>query len=129
MSLMTFQEVRKLEETCLKLFEIHGVQFAGIINSKGRLIAGGFNSDSISYEKENLPMIFLELYLDYSMRKDFDSVLGKIDYMTTCREQTNVTTIPLNDDLILIFSDTDTKTENLVEKANLLFKDLVQDSE
>ena len=122
MSLMTFKEVQKLEETCLKLYKIQGIHFAGIINSKGKLIAGGFCSKKIPYEKEKLSMIFLELYLDYSMRRDFDSVLGKIGYMTTRREQTNVTTIPFNEDLILIFSDPEVNAEDLVMISKNFFK-------
>lgn len=118
---MTFKEVQKLEETCLKIYELQGVQFAGIINSKGKLIAGGFCSKVIPYEKEKLSMIFLELYLDYSMRRDFDSVLGKIGYMTTRREQTNVTTIPFNEELILIFSDPEVNTEELVIMTKKIF--------
>ena len=121
MSLMTFKEVQKLEETCLKLFKIQGIQFAGIINSKGKLIAGGFCSNKIPYKKEEISMIFLELYLDYSMRRDFDSVLGKIGYMTTRREQTNVTTIPLKEDLILIFSEPEINIEELVTMTKNIF--------
>jgi len=121
MSLMTFKETQKLEESCLKIFEIQGVQFAGIINSKGKLIAGGFCSKEMKYKKEELSMIFLELYLDYSMRRDFDSILGKIGYMTTRREQTNVTTIPLKEDLILIFSDPERNIEELVTMSKNIF--------
>lgn len=121
MSLLNFKEATKLHDYCQKISETTGVTFAGVINKNGRLIAGGFRPDNISYEKENLHMIFLELYLDYSMRKEFDSVLGKINYMTTLRKQTNVTTIPFKDELILIFSEPNTNIENLVEKTNNIF--------
>jgi hypothetical protein len=126
MSLLTFQEVKKLEEACLKLFDMPEVQFAGIINNKGRLIAGGFYSESVLFKKEKLSMIFLELFLDYSMRRDSDSILGKISYMTTHRHQTKVTTIPFNEDLILIFSVPNTNVEDLVEKSNSIFNDYLQ---
>ncbi|MFB5606495.1 MAG: DUF6659 family protein [Candidatus Nitrosomaritimum yanchengensis] len=124
MSLLSFQEVGKLDESCLKLAKISGVNFAGVINKNGRLIAGGFRTDSNSYKKEKLQMIFLELYLDYSMRKEFDSVLGKINYMTTLREHVNVTTIPYNEELILILSQPNTDINNLVEKCTDIFKGL-----
>lgn len=121
MSLLNFQQARELDDSCLKISKIPGVNFAGIINRNGKLIAGGFKKDSGTYKKEKLFMIFLELYLDYSMRKDFDSELGKINYMTTRREQTNVTTIPFKEDLILVFSEPRTNIENVVEKANTIF--------
>ena len=102
------------------------VQFAGIINNKGRLIAGGFCSESVQIEKEKLSMIFLELFLDYTMRRDSDSILGKISYMTTYRQKTKVTTIPFNEHLILIFSEPNTKAEDLVKKSNVVFKNYFQ---
>ena len=96
------------------------------INNKGKLIAGGFYSKSVLFKKEKLSMIFLELFLDYSMRRDSDSILGKISYMTTHRHQTKVTTIPFNEDLILIFSEPNTNVEDLVEKSNSIFNDYLQ---
>ena len=99
MSLLNFQETTRLHDSCLKVSETPGVTFSGVINKNGRLVAGGFRSNNHSYEKEKLYMIFLELYLDYSMRKEFDSVLGKISYMTTLRKNVNVTTIPLKEEL------------------------------
>lgn len=120
--MLSFQEVGKLDESCLKLSKISGVDFVGVINKNGRLIAGGFRTNSNPYNKEKLQMIFLELYLDYSMRKEFDSVLGEIDYMTTQRRQTNVTTIPFNDDLILIFSKPGISIQNIIQKCNIIFK-------
>ena len=126
MSVLNFQKTRKLEDLCLKIFENQGVNFAGIINRNGKLIAGGFKKNSEKYEKEKLFMIFLELYLDYSMRKEFDNDLGKISYMTTMREQTNVTTIPFENELILIFSNPETRIENLVEKINIIFNKFLE---
>jgi len=127
LSLLNFQKTRKLEDLCLKIFEIQGVNFAGIINRNGKLIAGGFKENSEQYEKEKLFMIFLELYLDYSMRKEFDTDLGKINYMTTLREQTNVTTIPFESELILILSNPETRVEKLVENTNFIFNKFFED--
>ncbi len=121
MSLLNFQEATRLHDSCLKVSETPGVTFTGVINKNGRLVAGGFRSNNHSYEKEELYMIFLELYLDYSMRKEFDSVLGKISYMTTLRKNVNVTTIPLKEELILIFSEPSTNIEKIVEKTNKIF--------
>ena len=60
------------------------------------------------------------------MRKEFDNDLGKISYMTTMREQTNVTTIPFENELILIFSNPETRIENLVEKINIIFNKFLE---
>ena len=123
MSLLNFQESTRLHHSCLKISETPGVNFAGVINKNGRLVAGGFRPNNHSYEKEELYMIFLEMYLDYSMRREFDSVLGKISYMTTLRKHVNVTTIPFQDELILIFSEPSTNIEKIVEKTNKIFDD------
>ena len=124
MSLLSFQEVGKLDESCLRLSKIPGVDFAGVINKNGRLIAGGFRTNANSYNKEKLHMIFLELYLDYSLRKECDSVFGKIDYITTQRQHTNVTTVPFNEELILIFSRPGKNIQNIVQKCKIIFKNL-----
>ncbi|MEJ2259292.1 MAG: hypothetical protein P8X78_02085 [Nitrosopumilaceae archaeon] len=123
MSLLNFQEATRLHDSCLKISETPGVTFTGVINKNGRLVAGGFRPNNQSYEKGELYMIFLELYLDYSMRREFDSVLGKISYMTTLRKHVNVTTIPFKEELILIFSEPSTNIEKLVEKTNKIFDD------
>ena len=121
MSLLNCQDATRLHDFCLKVSETLGVTFTGVINKNGRLIAGGFSQNNHPYEKEELSMIFLELYLDYSMRKEFDSVLGKIRYMTTLRKHINVTTIPFKDELILIFSKPSTNIKEVVEKTNAIF--------
>lgn len=121
MSLLNCQDVTKLHDSCLKASDIPGVTFIGVINKNGRLIAGEFKPDNFSYDQGKLYMLFLELYLDYSMRKEFDSVLGKISYMTTRRKHTNVTTIPFKDELILIFSEPYTNIEKMLEKTNKIF--------
>jgi hypothetical protein len=57
------------------------------------------------------------------MRREFDSALGRISYMTTLRKHVNVTTIPFKDELILIFSEPSTNIEKIVEKTNKIFDD------
>ena len=121
MSLLNFQETTRLHDSCLKISETPGVTFTGVINKNGRLVAGGFTLNNQPYEKEELNMIFLELYLDYSMRREFDSDLGKISYMSTLRKHVNVTTIPFKEELILIFSEPSTNIKKLVEKTNKIF--------
>jgi hypothetical protein len=121
MSLLNCQETTRLHDSCLKISETPGVTFTGVINKNGRLVAGGFRLNNQPYEKEELNMIFLELYLDYSMRREFDSALGKISYMTTLRKHVNVTTIPFKEELILIFSEPSTNIKKLVEKTNKIF--------
>ena len=123
MSLLNCQTATKLHNYCLKASETPGVTFVGVINKNGRLVAGGFRSNNHSYGEEELYMIFLELYLDYSMRREFDSVLGKISYMTTLRKHLNVTTIPFKDELILIFSEPSTNITKIVERTNKIFDD------
>ena len=123
MSLLNCQEATRLHDSCLKISATPGVTFTGVINKNGRLVAGGFSTNNHPYEKGELYMIFLELYLDYSMRREFDSALGKISYMATLRKHVNVTTIPFKDELILIFSESSTNIEKIVKKTNKIFGD------
>ena len=121
MSLLTLHETIKLEEACARMLQNTNIQFTGIINNKGRLVAGGFRKEFASFETEKLAMLFMEIYLDYSMRKEFDSILGKINFITSHRQQTNVTAVPFDDNLILILSEPSVDIENIIEISKIMF--------
>ncbi len=103
---------------CNSLLQISGVRFAGLINSNGHLFAGGFGSNILPYEDEkNLEMLFMELVLDISMRREFDQSFGKVISVTSKREKVNITSIPINKDVLVISSDPTVNVDNLVAKA------------
>jgi len=85
----------------------NGIRFAAIINNKGRKIAGGFNSKISPLEKDaqKMEMLFMEIALDLSMRKEFDNSLGNINAIVSYRNKVNIITIPHKDSFMLISSE------------------------
>ncbi|MFB5613438.1 MAG: DUF6659 family protein, partial [Nitrosarchaeum sp.] len=57
------------------------IRFAGVINERGRLVAGGMkeNVEPLESEKDD-EMIFMELALRVKMRKEFDKQLGRVNF-------------------------------------------------
>jgi len=57
------------------------IRFAGVINERGRLVAGGMkeNVEPLESEKDD-EMIFMELALRVKMRKEFDKQLGACEF-------------------------------------------------
>ena len=100
------------------------VRFAGVINSRGRLIAGGMvaNKKALEDEKKD-EMLFMELALRVKMRSEFDDELGKVKFSMSFREKLIVMSFPIKNDILMVtmerktqFEKTSFKILKLVEK-------------
>ena len=118
-------ENEPLETSCEKILDIPKVRFVGVLNKMGRKIAGGFKSGVSSYlqDKEN-QMMYVQLTLEYLMRKDFDEQLGSIDYIASRRGKVTMISIPTKDYLILISAQRDVNVEDVIHQVNIAFTDL-----
>ena len=100
------------------------IRFAGIINSRGRLIAGGMVSSKKALEDEKKDeMLFMELALRVKMRSEFDTELGKVKFSMSLREKLIVMSFPIKNDILMVsmerktrFEETAFKILKLVEK-------------
>ena len=82
------------------------VRFAGVINSRGRLIAGGMVSSKKALEDEKKDeMLFMELALRVKMRSEFNDELGKVKFSLSFREKLIVMSFPLKNDVLLVTMD------------------------
>ena len=55
------------------------IRFVGIINSKGRLVAGGMAASKTRLgDRKRDEMLYMELALRVKMRREFDDDLGKV---------------------------------------------------
>lgn len=84
------------------------IRFAGVVNQRGRLVAGGMkaNVEPVENVKDD-EMIFMELALRVKMRKDFDEQLGPVNFAMASRERILAISILLNDDILYIVSEPD----------------------
>ena len=76
-------------ELCAKVSKTDSkIRFAGLINNKGRLVAGGMVGSVKSLEDEREDeMLFMELALRVKMRQEFDQDFGKVNSSLSYREK------------------------------------------
>lgn len=84
------------------------IRFVGVINERGRLVAGGMkeNVEPLESEKDD-EMIFMELALRVKMRKEFDKQLGPVNFAMASRQRALAISVIINDDILYVVSEPD----------------------
>jgi len=90
------------------------VRFAGVINSKGRLIAGGMVSSKKRLgDRKRDEMLYMELALRVKMRREFDDDLGQVKFSMSFREKLIVMSFPMEDDVLMVSMERKTQFEQI----------------
>jgi len=90
------------------------IRFAGVINSKGRLIAGGMVSSKKRLgDRKRDEMLYMELALRVKMRREFDDDLGKVKFSMSFREKLIVMSFPIKNDVLMVSMERKTQFENV----------------
>ena len=90
------------------------VRFAGVINSKGRLIAGGMApSKKRLGDRKRDEMLYMELALRVKMRSEFDDDLGKVKFSMSFREKLIVMSFPIKNDVLMVSMERKTQFEKI----------------
>ena len=90
------------------------VRFAGVINSRGRLIAGGMISNKKRLgDRKRDEMLYMELALRVKMRREFDDDLGKVEFSMSFREKLIVMSFPMKDDVLMVSMERKTQFEQI----------------
>ncbi len=93
------------------------IRFAGVINERGRVVAGGMKEGVKPLESEkDDEMLFMELALRVKMRKEFDRQLGKVKFSMSLREKALAMSFPIGEDALYVFAENDADYKNLPEK-------------
>jgi len=112
-------EYLQFENKCNRLLGNDEIRFVGIINNMGNLISGGFSEGiDILENDEQRRMFYMQMALEIAMRKDFDNTLGKINHITTNRDNVLTVTIPMNNYVILISAHPTSVPEQIIAKAH-----------
>ena len=124
-SMLTAGDIKKLDDACLKLSEEEKVRHVGIINSLGHLIAGGQRKgiDSFLTDRQ-VEMLYMQMQLDFNMRKEMDDVLGSIDYIASRRKKLLVISVPIGKNLVLITAEPTADDRKIIKRAEELFDDI-----
>ena len=90
------------------------VRFAGVINSKGRLIAGGMApSKKRLGDRKRDEMLYMELALRVKMRREFDDDLGQVKFSMSFREKLIVMSFPIENDVLMVSMERKTQFEQI----------------
>ena len=97
------------DRICSSIIELDpSIRFAGVINERGRLVAGGMKKDVEPLENEkDDEMIFMELALRVKMRKEFDKQLGSVNFAMASRQRALAISFILNDDILYVMAEPD----------------------
>lgn len=81
------------------------IRFAGIINNKGHLIAGGMSEGRTALEETKKDeMLYMELALRVRMRREFDKELGPVKFSMSYRDII-ILSFPLSDDVLFVSAE------------------------
>ena len=90
------------------------VRFAGVINSKGRLVAGGMAPSTKRLgDRKRDEMLYMDLALRVKMRREFDDDLGKVKFSMSFREKLIVMSFPMEDNVLMVSMERKTKFEQI----------------
>jgi len=103
------------ENLCTLIQKIDSkIRFAGMINSKGRLIAGGMVPSKTRFgDRKRDEMLYMELALRVKMRREFDDDLGQVKFSMSFREKLIVMSFPMKDDVLMVSMERKTQFENI----------------
>jgi len=114
------------ESLCMLVQKIDSkVRFAGVVNSKGRLIAGGMApSKKRLGDRKRDEMLYMELALRVKMRREFDDDLGKVKFSMSFREKLIVMSFPIENDVLMVSMERKTQFEKISFKILKLIEKL-----
>ena len=125
MTILTVDEIKKLNGSCEELLKEENIVHVGVINPLGHLIAGGFKTGvEPLLDDVKVRMVYMQMQLDFKMRQELDDVLGPVDYIASRRTRQLIITVPLGDLLVLIAAAPDADDKKIIKKAEELFDDL-----
>ena len=114
-------KIYDFNQICDKVKQLNSeIRFVGVINQRGRLIAGGIKEGikPLSSEKED-EMLFMELALCVKMRKEFDKQLGGVNFAMASRGRSMEMSITIGDDILYIIGE---PTVNYAKIPNAVFE-------
>ena len=125
MTILTIEEIKKLEDACKKLSDEDKIRHVGVINQLGHLVAGGFRKGvTPMLEDDKVRMTYMQMQLDFKMRQDLDEVLGPIDYIASRRTKQLIISVPIGENLVLITAEPDADDKKIIKMAEELFEDI-----
>lgn len=117
MSLLTSDKFFSCDLFNSRLMQNSEFLFSGFVNNRGRMVTCGKNNSLNFHDEKSLEMFVMEIALDFSMKNEFNDVLGNVEYAVTKRKNTNVICIPIDEFILVIIADNHISVEGVVTKV------------
>jgi hypothetical protein len=125
MSILSHEKIKSLEISCNELSKLDEVRHVSVINKLGNIVAGGTKKGIVPMiDDEKVRMVYMQLQLDFQMRKELDDILGPIDYIASRRKKLLMISVPVHDYLVLITANPNADDKKIIQSAEKLFDDL-----
>ncbi len=121
------ESLKLYHQKCDHLLKEPEIRFAGIVDKRGKLIAGGFKEGITPYENDETKLqSFFEFVSKTSIRKEFDESLGPINYLAARRDKAVLVSFPfpVTQILLLISAEPTVSIEILAKKVVEIFTDV-----
>ena len=99
--------ITEYNQICEKVMALDSqIRFTGVINERGRLVAGGMRPGIKPLEQEkDDEVLFMELALRIRMRQEFDKQLGPVNFAMASRERAITISFRINDDILYVAAE------------------------
>jgi hypothetical protein len=104
---------------CNEIIELDKqIQGVVIVNQKGRIIENIMRDDRVTKElsEQKNEMLFMGFTLQMSMFHDFDNEFGPVKYGFLIREKYSILSLPLDEFMVIVFSDSQLDHFSLYKK-------------
>ena len=101
------------------------IYFVSTINRNGKSTESKFRNDRI-IKKMNLneiEMLYMQRLLQSSLNKEFDDILGPLDFITIQRETLLEFVFPFSNGVVLVMADLDVVSRYLAKTISFLIRD------
>jgi hypothetical protein len=114
------------ESKCRQLTLEKEIRFAGIIDEKGNLVAGGFKEGISPFEGDETKLSeFMQFASRVSLRKEFDKELGPINYLAARRDRIVLISFPfpVSNFILLISAEPTVDIEKIAKNIMDIFRE------
>lgn len=125
MGIISAEKIVELDASSKELSKLNEIRHVGVINKLGHMIAGDTKKGIVPLlDQEKIRMVYMQLQLDFQMRKELDEILGPIDYISSRRKNLLVISVPVKDYLVIITAKPDADDKIIIKKVEELFDDI-----
>ncbi|GIU70861.1 MAG: hypothetical protein KatS3mg003_0340 [Candidatus Nitrosocaldaceae archaeon] len=118
------KDKEKYEEACKKIFDMHEkIRFVGILDSNGKLIAGGMREGIEPLEDEiHEKRWFHQTAIRREMTTMFENIYGKVRYVFANREKVKQLTFYIDDKILFISIQPEVSAHETIDLAESILK-------